>query len=310
MILTVTLNPAVDEQYLLPQFELGSWSRAQSSRRTPGGVGINVALTLSQLGYDVAAMGFLAGFNGDYIRDALARRRITTNFVHVTGETRTNVHILDGLGQVETGISEEGPSIAQEALERFLDNYKRMTSRASAVVIGGSLPPGVPQDIYRDLCVIARKVGLPVYVDALGPQCLAAMDGSPFFAKVDHRFISALAGQVVDSLDSLVAALQYVHDLGVQWAAASYHVYGDVYLTPKGLFLASLSDREYARSLFGASDALVAGLVAAHSEAMDAEDAVRFSMACAVEESSHALKGVSSREAVERCLAWVNIQRL
>ncbi len=310
MIVTVTLNPAVDEQYLLPEFEPGSWNRAESSRRTPGGMGINVALTLSHLGYDVAAMGFLAGFNGDYIRDALGRTRITTNFVHVPGETRTNVYIVDNVGQVETGISEAGPQIPKQALRRFLDNYKRMTTRASAVVIGGSLPPGIPMDIYRDLCVIAKNVGLPVYIDASGPECLAAADSGPFFARVDHRFVSELCGHTVDSLDSLIAALQDVHDLGVQWAVASYQLYGDVYLTPKGLFLASLAEREQAVSLFRFGDALVAGMIAAHAEGMDVEEAVRFSMACAAEDSSHVLKGVSSREAAERCLAWVNIERL
>ena len=93
MIVTVTLNPSVDEEYLLDEIVLGSWSRANSTLRMPGGRGINVALMLTQLGYSAVAMGFLAGFNGEYIRDALRRANVTTNFVHIQGETRTNVYL-------------------------------------------------------------------------------------------------------------------------------------------------------------------------------------------------------------------------
>ena len=90
MIVTVTLNPAVDEEYLVPEFRPGSWFRASQVNRSAGGKGINVSILLRQMGYDSAALGFLAGYNGEYIRDALRRERVTTNFVHVRGETRTN----------------------------------------------------------------------------------------------------------------------------------------------------------------------------------------------------------------------------
>lgn len=310
MIVTVTLNPSVDEEYLLPEFEPGSWSRALSSQRTPGGKGINVALILSQMGYETATMGFLAGFNGDYIRDALRRLKITTNFVHVPGETRTNVYIIDQVGQVETGISEAGPSIQSDALQRFIVSYRRMLNRASAIVLGGSLPPQIPQDIYRDLCMMAKAAGLPVYIDAAGPEFLAGADAGPFFAKVDHRFVSKLTSKSVDSLDSMISTLKDMREMGIQWVASSYHIFGDVFLTPQGLYLATVSEREETGSLLSAGDALMAGFVVACSENMSVEESIRFSMACAAENSTHVMKGIASREAVQRRLADISLERL
>ncbi len=310
MIVTVTLNPAVDESYIVEDFSPGGWFRAGSSQKSPGGKGINVSLLLDQLGHESAAMGFLAGFSGDYIRDDLRRRRITTNFVHVQGDTRSNVYIIDKLGRVETGISETGPSIPPDALNRFMANYKRMLSRASTVVLGGSIPPGVPQDIYRDLISMANEAGITTFVDAAGPAFMAAIDAAPSFAKVDHRFMSQLSGKSLFSLDSLMEAITDIHQHGAGWAVSSYHIYGDLFFTPKGIFLATMGDKKEVVSMFSAGDALVAGLVVANEEGMDVEEAIRFSMACAMEDATHVEKGVGSRENVNRYMDRVDIEKL
>lgn len=310
MIVTVTLNPAVDEGYIVNDFAPGGWFRAESSHKSPGGKGINVSLLLDQLGHESAAMGFLAGFSGDYIRDFLRRRKITTNFIHVPGDTRSNVYVIDGLGRVETGISEPGPSIPSEALERFMSNYRRMLSRASTVVLGGSIPPGVPQDIYRSLISMAKETGVTTFVDAAGPAFMAAIEAGPSFAKIDHRFMSQLAGRSLFSLDNLIQAVSDLHDQGAGWAVSSYHLYGDVFFAPDGIYLATMGDKRDLVSMFSAGDALVAGLVAANEEGMSTEDSIRFSMACAMEDATHVEKGVGNRNGVERYMDKVDIEKL
>jgi 1-phosphofructokinase family hexose kinase len=310
MIVTVTLNPAVDEEYLLSQLTVGGWSRAVSSQRTAGGKGINVALMLTQLGYSAAAMGFLAGFNGEYVRDALRRQNVTTNFVHVQGETRTNVYIVDNKGGLGTGISESGPLIDEEAQKRFMMNYRRMINRASAVVMGGSLPEGVPKDIYRTLGVMAKEAGLPVFIDTDGTPFLMSLESLPHFAKIPDGLIEKLAGKPLDSLDTFVSAAKRVHDMGVPWVAASYRVYGDVFVTPRGIYLSTLEEKEESRSLFTAADALVTGMVVAEAEGMGVTDAIRFAMACAMENTSHTLKGLGGRGAVERFQPGIKVEKI
>lgn len=309
MIVTVTLNPAVDEEYIVPEFRPGGWFRTSSVDRTPGGKGINASLLLSQLDYENAAMGFLAGFNGEYIRDALRRKRITTNFVHVKGETRTNVYIVDEVGHVETGIAEGGPYVSEEALERFLANYDRMLRRARLVVMGGSLPPGVPHDFYRELVNRARKMDIPAVLDAAGPPLLEALEAGPAIAKIDHRFMTRMAGIALTTLDNLIEVVSTVHDQGVEWAVTSYRSYGEVFFTPEGIFLAEF-ERKGLVSLFGADEALISGMVIAREEQMDVESTIRFATACAWENSRHIEKGVRGREAVEELMPRVLIEKL
>jgi 1-phosphofructokinase family hexose kinase len=309
LIVTVTLNPAVDEEYLLPEFRPGGWSRATHVDRSPGGKGINVSMILSQLGCESAAMGFLAGFTGEYVRDVLRRHRITTNFVHVPGETRTNVYIVDEIGHIETGIAELGPYIPEDALGRLVTNFDRMLHRAHLVSIGGSLPPGVPQDFYRELVRNAKGKGIPTFIDAAGAPLMAALEAGPTVAKIDHRFMARVAGIPLTSIDNLIEIVSKVHDQGVEYAVTSYRSYGDVFFTPEGIYLAALDRRNFV-SMFGAGDALMAGLVVAYDERMSAEECVRFSMACAYEDSLHVEKGVRSREAVEVLMDRIEVEKL
>ncbi len=309
MIVTVTLNPAVDEEFVVSDFRPGGWFRSRNANRSPGGKGINVSLLLSQLGYETAAMGFLAGFNGGYIRDVLRKARITTNFVHVKGETRTNVYIVDETGKMETGLSEPGPYVPDEAYERFMKNYERMLKRARLVLLGGSLPPGVPQDAYASLIERAKNIGVPVWIDAAGAPLMSGLDAVPNLAKIDHRFMSKVSGISLTSLDNLIEVLTRLHDHGIEWSITSYHTYGDVFFTPEGIYLATAS-RKGVVSLFGASDALIAGMVVAREENMSVEETIRFSLACAWEDASHVEKGIGSREAVEEKMARVQVEKL
>lgn len=310
MIISVTLNPAVDEEYLVPEFHPGGWFRASNIERSAGGRGINVSTTLSQMGYESAAMGFLAGFNGEYIRDVLRKARVTTNFVHVPGETRNDVYIVDGVGHVETGIVELGPYIPEESLARFMTNYERMLHRADLVCMGGSLPPGVPQDIYRDLVRLARGRGVPTFIDASGSALMAALEASPTLAKVDDRFGSRIAGVQLTSLDSVIEAVSKLHDQGVEYAVVPYRTNGELFFTPEGIFLAEIDRREII-SRFGMADALIAGLIIGHMESMNAENRIRFAMACAISAGSHMGKGIrGGRDAVKGYMERVHLEKL
>ncbi|WP_286934556.1 MULTISPECIES: 1-phosphofructokinase family hexose kinase [Aminobacterium] len=309
MIVTVTLNPAVDEEFVVSEFRPGGWFRSRNAIRTPGGKGINVSMMLGQLGYESAAMGFLAGFNGAYIRDALRRERLTTNFVHVKGETRTNVYIIDETGHVETGLSEPGPYIPEEAYDRFLRNFERMLQRTRLLVLGGSLPHGIPQDVYGVLIRMAKEFNIPTIVDAAGPSLQSALEAGPTIAKIDHRFMSRMSGISLTSLDNIIEVVSKLHDQGVEWAVTSYHVYGDVFFTPQGIYLA-VSDRRSILSLFATADALITGLIVGGEERMAVEDRIRFAMACAWEDAMHVEKGFTSREAIEALMPRVQLERL
>jgi 1-phosphofructokinase len=227
-------------------------------------------MILSQLGCESAAMGFLAGFSGEYVRDVLRRHRITTNFVHVPGETRTNVYIVDEIGHIETGIAELGPYIPEDALGRLVTNFDRMLHRAHLVSIGGSLPPGVPQDFYRNSSEtrkqgnshVHRRGGCPAHGGARS-RADRCQDRSPIHGPC--------GGYPPDFHRQSDRDRVKVHDQGVEYAVTSYRSYGDVFFTPGGIYLAALDRRDFV-SMFGAGDALMAGLVVAYDERMSAEE--------------------------------------
>lgn len=309
MILTVTFNPAVDEEYIVPEFRPGSWFRAKRSLRTPGGRGINISLLLEQLGHTSTAMGFLAGFNGEYIQNTLRNKRITTNFVHIPGETRTNVSVIDEVGNVETGVAEEGPTVSAESLNRLRKVYGMMLQRTELVVLGGSLPPGVPDEIVREFVALAKNHGVPSVVDTAGPPLLAALEAVPLMVKIDHRLMSRVLGKSLTSLDTLLDVISEFHGRGSEWTIVSYRTYGNVFFSPHGTFLA-MAARKSARSIYRAGDALLAGMIVARTEGMSAEETIRFAMATAWESTVHPGKGIGDREALNRYLPFVEIERL
>ena len=309
MILTVTLNPAVDEEYIIPELRPGGWLWATSRTSSPGGKGINISAILAQFGYPSAAMGFLAGMKGEYIRSALRSYRITTNFVHIKGENRTNVYIIDETGNLETSISEAGPTVSPDAVERLRKVYGRILQRTRLVILGGTLPPGVPDGIFGEFISLAREKGIPTVVDAAGPSLMAALDAGPTVAKVDHRFMSKAMGRSLTSLDNLIEVVSDFQKKGVEWAIASYRTYGNVFFSPDGIYLA-LADRKSVRSIFSTTDALLAGFVVAREEGMSTEETIRFAMASAWESSTHMGKGTRGREAVEEFIPLVELELL
>ncbi len=310
MIVTVTLDPAVDEQYLVDALVPGKWTCARKTLRMPGGRGINVALMLTQLGYSAVAMGFLAGFNGEYIRDALRRANVSTYFVNIQGESRTNVYISTAKSLEGTSVYEEGPMVDEKALQRFMVNYRRMLKRASAVVLGGALPPGVPREIYRDLSALARQAGLPVYIDAYGSAFLMALETQPRLAKIPDTRIEEIAGVPLVSMDAYVKAAKKVFDMGIHWSVLAYRDYCTIFATPQGIYAATIPHEESAASFFNTRDARMAGLIVADAENMPTETAIRFAMACAALNSTHLDKNIIGREAVNTYFPQVTIEKL
>jgi fructose-1-phosphate kinase PfkB-like protein len=177
------------------------------------------------------------------------------------------------------------------------------------VVLGGSLPPGIPQDFYSEMIRLARHREIPTFIDAAGAPLLAALDEGPTYAKVDQRFMATYEGVTLNSLDNLIEAVTRVHGLGVEWVIASYRTYGNVFFTPDGIFLAEF-DRKGIVSMFGSGESLVAGLILSGQEGMETRERILFGMAAALENALHVEKGVRDRASVEKLIPRVRLEKL
>src|SRR5208337_2051705 len=137
MIVTVTLNPAIDRSLTVPRFEVGKTNRGEVTQTDAGGKGINVAKAVKQFETKVCALGFVAGSNGHFILEALAASRIPADFINVPGETRVNLKILDPVYRTETELSQPGFQVLPEHLEAMKEKIREYGSRCDVMVFSG-----------------------------------------------------------------------------------------------------------------------------------------------------------------------------
>lgn len=165
MIVTVTLNPAFDHILVLPEINLGTFNRAHTTTRMPGGKGINVASSLAILGEEVVATGFLGGQGCPIFEGALRKIGVTTNFIYVDQEIRTDFFIMEEKQSRQSLIVEKGNPIELRYLNSFKSNFDRLLNSASLIEIGGSLPSGVPPNFLKELVSAANKKKVKVVLN-------------------------------------------------------------------------------------------------------------------------------------------------
>lgn len=291
MILTVTLNPALDKFYWLDYLpeelrpsEEGITIRATKSLTSAGGKGINVSMLLAAHGIDTVAMGFLAGHTGQIILRDVLERGVSASFVWIEGENRTNVAlIIRGHEYHPIHIHEEGPSVPPQALELFLRKYERMLRRATYVVLAGVLPPGVPVDFYKELARKAKDQNIPVVLHTGGEAMLRALAEQPFLVKPDVRETLRLGDMPLRTKEEVIAAGRKVVAQGASLCLISHHLTGDILVSKEAVwhFEAEVPLSAF-RKLVGADDALVAGILVGLSQGKDLIESVKYGMAAAV----------------------------
>ena len=168
MIVTVTLNPALHVRYDADRFELGTANRVSRVRHQAGGRGLAVARLLQTFGHEVVAAGLAGGSSGELIRIELAKAGVATQFTRIGAESRGVVRITDGSAGQVTSLQEPSPYITTEELGRLATDYRALLDGATAVVLCGSLPAGLPAETYGSLTSYATSAGVPVILDADG----------------------------------------------------------------------------------------------------------------------------------------------
>ncbi|WP_433367759.1 1-phosphofructokinase family hexose kinase [Actinoplanes sp. CA-142083] len=181
MIVTVTLNPALDLTYSVDALVPHGTHRVGTVAERPGGKGLNVARVLHTLGEPVLATGLLGGATGSRVADLLTGEGVPSSFVRIAGETRRTVAVVDGTDA--TGFWEPGPAVSAGEWSLFVTEFRELLGPATVVALSGSLPPGVPIDAYAQLIALASEVGVRTVLDTSGPALLAGLRAGPSMAK-------------------------------------------------------------------------------------------------------------------------------
>jgi len=259
MIATITLNPALDKMMTIANFTIGKTNRARFDHMEPGGKGINVARVLKQLDCPVVASGFLAGNNGRYISQDLKAREICTEFVQVPGETRVNLKIIDPVSGTLTEINEPGFAVGEEHLRLLHQKVEELAKRCTVMVFSGSLPPGVPQDIYATLLRIARKNGVKTVLDTSGEALRNGLTERPDLIKPNLAEVEDFFQTKVDEEKALVDAARELLLRGARMVVISMGAAGALAAGGDGVIRASAPPIDTC-STVGAGDSMVAAL--------------------------------------------------
>jgi fructose-1-phosphate kinase PfkB-like protein len=265
VIVTVTLNASLRVQYEAERVEWGAPNPVTRVRYRAGGQGLAVARVLRALGQDVVAAGFAGGSTGDLIAADLARSEVETRFTVISGESRRTLEVADTDRDHTTILNEPPPYITTEELGRFAADYRRLMTEATVVVLSGTLPAGLPPEIYGSLATYAAEAGVPAIIDASGPALRYGASRHP-------------ALLVPGPADADAAAL-------VAGGAGAVAVVSDDDVTAVTAVTAARQWRgtlDGHSSVPGSRDALVAGLIPAVAEGWSWPDTLRHAIALAL----------------------------
>ncbi|WKX71059.1 1-phosphofructokinase family hexose kinase [Streptomyces sp. XD-27] len=264
MILTVTLNAALDITYRVPRLRPRASHRVTEVVERPGGKGLNVARVLAALGHDTVVTGFAGGPTGAALREGLAaygrvtdpaHGRVTDALVGVVGTTRRTVGVVDDASGDTTQLNEPGPLVTTPEWTAFTGTYARLLRDAAAVALCGSLPPGVPVGTYAQLVREARAAGVPVLLDTSGEALRRGIAARPDVVKPNADELAGLTG-----FAEPLRATRDARRRGAHAVAASLGADGMLAVTADGAWRAT-PPRRLAGNPTGAGDSAVAGLL-------------------------------------------------
>ncbi|MGZ3318633.1 MAG: PfkB family carbohydrate kinase [Isosphaeraceae bacterium] len=200
MIVTVTLNAAIDRTLNVPNFQLGHRHRASDGLTLAGGKGINVARALKRMGIPVVATGLAGGRTGTRIIEELTGEAILNDFVRIAGESRTSTAVVDPTGGTYTEINEWGPHVDPDELQTLIDKLHYLSNDADFVVVAGSLPRGVDQGFYAELVRELTRRQVPTVLDTEAEPLRQGLEAEPFLVSPNQREAEALVGQEFELL--------------------------------------------------------------------------------------------------------------
>jgi 1-phosphofructokinase/tagatose 6-phosphate kinase len=316
MIITVTLNAAIDRTLSVPNFRPGRRHRTVESTTMAGGKGVNIARTLKTLGQPVIATGFAGGPTGTRIVEQLTEESILTDFVRIRAESRTNLSVVDPTTGEQTEVNERGAQITSREMELFHDKLMYLARGAEVVVFAGSLPPGVENDAYANMIHELRKQGLTTVVDTDGEPLRLAVRAEPTVVSPNVLEAEELVGHEFNDDEDRTIAVREMADLGAKEAIMTVDdgCFAALPVETGGmgghrLVRVRVAMREPVATV-GSGDAFLAGYVAARYSGEPPEECLRFGVACGAESTQRLGAGVVDPRGVEKLLGEVSVEAL
>ncbi len=276
MVYTVTFNPAIDYAIGVEKIELGMTNRAESAQLLPGGKGLNVSIVLGNLGIDNVALGFIAGFTGEEIKQRFEMLGGKSDFIKLKeGISRINVKIKS---DTETEINTAGPAIDGESLSCLMGKLDMLTD-GDILILAGSIPSSLSDTLYSDIMKRLAGREIMIVVDAAKELLLNVLPFNPFLVKPNHHELGEIFGVTITTREEVVPFARKLQEMGARNVLVSMAGAGAVLVTQDGDVLMCEAPKGIVKNSVGAGDSMVAGFVAGWCAQKDYDHAFRMGVA-------------------------------
>ena len=309
MILTVTLNAAIDKRYVVDDFKTGEGNRVRECSYVPGGKGLNVSKPASIYGAEVVATGFVGGHAGNYIEDALKPFGIKGDFYHVNAESRSCINIWDEVNHVQTEFLEPGFTLTEEALVGFEKKFTELVKDADVVSMSGSVPKGLDGTAYQRLIKIVKEAGKPVILDTSGKLLEMGIEAAPTMIKPNIDEIRMLTGKHCDDIQDIINAAKEIHAKGVEIVAVSLGGDGSIVVGDEGIFRARVPKIDAVNTV-GCGDSMIAGFALGLSKGLSLPETLKLASAISAAAAMREETGFFVMEDMEKLLPQIEITKL
>lgn len=276
MIYTVTFNPSLDYVIQVDDLTLGNVNRTTKEAVFPGGKGVNVSVMLSNLGISSTALGFIAGFTGEQLKKMLTEFGCDTDFIELKeGLTRINVKINSN---EESEINGQGPDISNAAIEQLFEKLQNL-KEGDILVLAGSIPNTIPENIYEIIMEKLQEKGIRVVVDATKDLLLNVLKYHPFLIKPNNHELGEMFGVTLNSDEEIITYAKKLQEKGAENVLVSMAGDGAILITEDGAIYKGLPPKGKVVNSVGAGDSMVAGFLTGFLNTGDYEKAFRLGIA-------------------------------
>jgi 1-phosphofructokinase family hexose kinase len=309
MIYTLTLNPAIDRELTVNAVEFDAVLQATDSQVDFGGKGFNVSRLLKSMGMPSTAIGFVGGRAGEQMRAGLKLLDITTDFVWVSEETRTNISIVTQSHDHYIKVNEKGPLVDEAKQRELLSKIESIARTGDWWVLAGSLPPGVPDSFYAQITEILNHSQSITILDTTGESLRLGCEAKPFLVKPNAEEACRLTGLPVENTLQVVLAANEIRKMGAQNVVISLGKKGALLQTAEGNWLVH-SPKIKEKNPIGAGDSMVGGLVWALAQGHPLKEALGWGAASGAATASMSGTEVGSRALIEELFHKVEYESL
>lgn len=304
MYYTITLNPAIDMLTKVENFELGKLNRTGESDYVIGGKGINISLLLNNIGKESKALGFIAGFTGNFIKEELKKKGIKSNFVETKGFTRINIKLTT---DIETEINSQSSKVAKENIKEFFDTLEELSDN-DTVFLSGNIIPGMDSDDFAAIAKKVREKGAKLVVDSNKDMVLDTLKYKPFIIKPNEFELGEMFGVKISNTEEIAKYAKKLQEMGSENVLVSRGSKGAILFTNEGDVFTANTATGKVISTIAAGDSILAMFVAKYDETGDYRLSLQYASAAGGATSFSA--GVGKKKLIDELLSQINVDKM